>query len=74
MNAATHTFLADATAAILQADEWGKQGFSKLDADSSKRQVLELSQALSVMVQSGDTHLQGAKGAIDRFKSNLKHA
>ena len=73
MNASTHTFLADATAAILQAEEWGKQG-SKLDSDSSKKQVLELSQALGVMVQSGDTHFKGAKGAIERMKSNLKHA
>ena len=73
MNAGTHTFLADATAAILQAEEWGKQG-SKLDSDSSKKQVSELSQALGVMVQEGDAHFKGAKGAIERMKSNLKHA
>ena len=73
MSAATHTFLADATAAILQAEEWGKQG-SKLDSDSSKKQVSELSQALGVMVKEGDAHFKGAKGAIERMKSNLKHA
>ena len=73
MNAKTHAFLADATAAILQAEEWGKQG-SKLDSESSKKQVSELSQALGVMVKEGDAHFKGAKGVIERMKSNLKHA